>query len=64
MTAGICGWGPGQLQAEVEGSLPHTRNKNWLTIPTNDRILFDVDGEQQWQLGLEIASQQMVDQYF
>jgi len=64
VTAGICGWGPGQLQAEVEGSLPHTKNKNWLTIPTTDRILFDVDGEEQWQLGLEIASQQMVDQYF
>ena len=42
----------------------HTRNRNWLTIPTTDRILFEYDGDEQWRQGLEIASQQMVDQYF
>ena len=45
-------------------SLPHTKNKNWLTIPTTDRILFEYDGDEQWRQGLEIASQQMVDQFF
>ena len=50
--------------AEVEGSLPHTRNKNWLTIPTTDRILFEYDGDEQWVQALNLASQQMVDQYF
>ena len=64
MCGGVCGWGPGQLQAEVEGSLPHTRNKGWLTIPTNDRILFEYDGDEQWVQALDLASQQMVDQYF
>ena len=64
MCGGVCGWGPGQLQAEVEGSLPHTRNKGWLTIPTNDRILFEYDGDEQWVQALNLASQQMVDLYF
>jgi putative transcriptional regulator len=64
LVGGVCGWGPGQLQAEIEGSLPHTKNKNWLTVPTTDRILFEYDGDEQWRYGLEIASQQMVDQYF
>lgn len=64
LVGGVCGWGPGQLQAEVEGSLPHTRNKNWLTIPTTDRILFEYDGDEQWVQALNLASQQMVDQFF
>lgn len=64
VVGGVCGWGPGQLQAEVEGSLPHTKNKNWLTIPTTDRILFEYDGDEQWVQALNLASQQMVDQYF
>lgn len=64
VVGGVCGWGPGQLQAEVEGSLPHTKNKNWLTIPTTDRILFEYDGDEQWVQALSLASQQMVDLYF
>lgn len=62
MFGGIAGWGPGQLEAEVEGAQPF--GKSWLTIPANDAILFEHDGDDQWNKALEYASQLMVDHYF
>jgi len=63
MFGGVAGWGPGQLEAEMEGNLPGG-GKSWLTIPANDSILFEYDGDEQWQKAVECASQLMIDQYF
>jgi len=40
---GYAGWGPGQLEHEL-------LDEGWLTIPSDDRIIFDVDDDDKWQL--------------
>lgn len=64
MVSGICGWAPGQLQAEVKGHSPYKENKGWLTLTPSDAIIFEYDGEEQWQRALQLSSNQMVDQFF
>ena len=63
MVSGVSGWAPGQLEAEIEGKGP-MMEKSWLTLPPNDSILFEYDGEEQWQRCLELATKQMVNYYF
>jgi len=40
---GYAGWGPGQLEHEL-------LDEGWLAIPADDRIIFDVDDEEKWQM--------------
>ena len=63
MVSGVSGWGPGQLEAELEGSGPFVE-KSWLTLPATDSILFEYDGDRQWQKGIDLCSQQMIERYF
>ena len=63
MVSGVSGWAPGQLEAEIEGKGP-MMEKSWLTLPPNDSILFEYDGEEQWKKAIEACSQQIVDAYF
>lgn len=63
MISGIAGWGPGQLEMEINGEGPFTE-KSWLTLPANDTIMFEYDGEKQWNKAIEACSQRMVDNYF
>jgi putative transcriptional regulator len=51
---GYAGWGPGQLEGEL------TQNA-WLTVPCDERILFDTPFEKRWQaagrlLGIDVAT--------
>ena len=51
---GYTGWGPGQLENEL-------LNNGWLTLPANDKIIFDMPDEQKWkaaamQYGIDIAT--------
>lgn len=39
---GYAGWGPGQLEAEVQSSV-------WLTMPADDDILFGADVSHKWE---------------
>lgn len=61
---GICAWTPGQLDAEMSGTFPYTAEYSWLLADANDNILFDYDGEKQWEKAIELSSSQMLDQYF
>lgn len=61
---GICGWAPGQLDAELNGQFPFSSANSWLTADANDNIMFELDGEKQWEAALELSSQQMVDRFF
>lgn len=63
MVSGISGWAPGQLEAEIEGQGPFTE-KSWLTLDPNDSIMFDYDGEEQWNKAIEMCSQQMINSFF
>lgn len=53
VTLGYAGWGPGQLEAELQSN-------SWLTIDADSDILFNTPIEQRWQkatekLGIDIA---------
>jgi len=64
MFFGICGWRPGQLQAELSGKPPYRPENSWLTAKANDHIMFMYDGEEQWTHAVELCKQQMIDFYF
>ena len=42
LTIGCAGWGPGQLERELE-------EPAWLTVPATSSLLFDMPLEQRWQ---------------
>jgi len=63
MFTGLAGWGPGQLEMEINGEGPFTE-RSWLTLEPNDTIVFGADGEKQWNKAIKACSQQMVDVYF
>ena len=53
VTLGYAGWGPGQLESELQSN-------SWLTIDADSDILFNTPIEQRWQkatekLGIDIA---------
>lgn len=61
---GISTWGPGQLEAEVDGTGPFVPEQGWLVLDYDYEFLFETDEQEQWELGIEIASSRLVDQYF
>lgn len=54
---GISAWGPGQLEMEVNAL------NGWQIAEPNDSIVFDQDGERQWNKAIQLCSQQLIDQY-
>lgn len=64
LSLGICSWAPGQLDMEIKGQFPYNRTHQWLTADPNESILFEYDGEDQWNKALEMCSQQTIDQWF
>ena len=42
LALGYAGWGPGQLDAEIQAN-------GWLSAPADDAIVFDADLEQKWE---------------
>lgn len=44
---GYAGWGPGQLDAEMQ-------DNGWLLAPADDEILFHVDPEHKWDRALSV----------
>ena len=62
--SGLCAWGPNQLDMELAGKFPYDNKNSWLTATANDDILFNYDGEEQWEKAVELSSQQMIDSYF
>ena len=42
---GYTGWGPGQLDEEIKAN-------GWLTVPSDDTLVFDVDLETKWERAL------------
>lgn len=55
--SGISSWGPGQLEMEIGSS------NGWQIAAPNDTIVFDQDGERQWNKAVQLCSQQLIDQY-
>ena len=45
---GVSAWAPGQLEGEMRGQEPWTREHQWLTLPATSEIVFDSEPESQW----------------
>lgn len=63
ITSGLCAWAPGQLELELKGLPPYKPENSWLTCDANDHIMFELDGEEQWEAALNYSSKQMISQY-
>ena len=61
---GMCGWAPGQLDAERKGEWPYRTENSWLTAEASDTFIFSGRGEKQWQDAFELSGSQMFDQYW
>jgi|SRR6056300_779417 len=61
--AGMCGWAPGQLEAELTGQWPYRPENSWLIADADDSLIYDYDGKSQWTNLVETSSQQMFDKY-
>ena len=64
MCVGVCAWQPGQLDLELSGKYPYRPENSWLTVDSNRSIIFEHDGNKQWEKALESSSRQMIDSYF
>lgn len=63
MTAGLCAWSAGQLDAELAGKPPYRPENSWLTCDANDNIIFNYDGVDQWIKAVDLCSQQTINSY-
>lgn len=50
---GACSWAPGQLEGEIRGASPWSTQHSWLYMPADERIVFDLNGIEQWQAAVE-----------
>lgn len=64
MMVGLSCWAPEQLDMEIRGQFPYNKTHQWLTADPTEDILFEYDGEEQWNKALELYSSQMIDYYF
>lgn len=64
MCVGMSAWQPGQLDKELKGQPPYRPENSWLIVDANDSLVFELDGEEQWELALKQSSQQMINSYF
>lgn len=61
---GMSAWAPGQLEMELKGQFPYRPENSWLTATANDSIVFEYDGEEQWEQAIELSRTQMINQFF
>jgi len=61
---GLCGWAPGQLQAELNGIPPFSKKHRWMLADPTPELIFDSVGEHQWNKAIELSSLQLFNQYF
>lgn len=64
MYLGMSAWAPGQLEMEIKAQFPYQKENSWLTCNADETIMFEYDGETQWEKAVELSSQQMIDSYF
>ncbi len=56
MMVGCCTWAPGQLEGELAGLPPWTHEHSWLVTDANADFILGLDGDDQWQQGIELAA--------
>lgn len=51
---GMCGWGPNQLDTEINST--HSHDKSWCVSSSNCNLIYESDNKEQWVLALEQSS--------
>ena len=64
MFSGMCGWAPGQLEAEINGTVPYGKDKGWLIVDATEDLMFNYDGDDQWVKAVDMCSKSVIQQYF
>lgn len=65
MFSGFAAWGPGQLEAEIQGDYPWTAGSSWLTCQGFDPKWAFAQGQQHlWNNAIALCSQQTVSSWF
>jgi putative transcriptional regulator len=62
---GFCSWAPNQLEGELSGSYPWTKDQSWLILkrPTAE-FLLNSDEDAMWDEALAMCSQQAISSWF
>lgn len=55
---GLCTWEPDQLECEIMGKHPYTRNQSWLLATPSYHLAFGLDQQDQWTTAIEQSSQE------
>lgn len=63
MFIGVCAWTPKQLDMEMKADYPYQAVNSWLTCDANDHIMFELQGDEQWEAAVKLSSKQMIDSF-
>jgi putative transcriptional regulator len=64
VVAGVCAWGPKQLDGEQKGLPPWKLEHRWLDAPAEIEAVFNQNGDDQWKKGIEIVANSVVSTWF
>lgn len=64
IVAGMCVWGPGQLDGEYKGLPPWKLEHRWLDAPADLDAVFDQTGNNQWEKSIEIVAKSVISTWF
>lgn len=64
MFAGMCGWGPRQLETEIDGNTRYSKSQGWLVLDATEHVMFDFDGDEQWVRAVDQCSKQVINKFF
>lgn len=60
---GCCTWAPNQLESEIAGVAPWTHEHSWLVADADINYMLALDGDSQWQEGIELAARATTSQW-
>lgn len=64
MFSGLSVWAAGQLDGEMRGEEPWTPLHKWLSLGSDQDLIFQFEGDDQWQHCLHLAVDQEVKELF
>lgn len=64
MCVGLCGWKKGQLENEINGVPPYTKNNSWLIATPTNNLIFEQDTQAQWAEAIERSGIEFAQKFF
>ena len=62
--AGMSGWSPLQIEAELNGKWPYRAEHSWLIADPTENLVFSNQHTKLWEESFKLCGSQMFDQYF